>query len=283
VRVVPVRPMEPRDVDDVFRVSVAAFADLERRMGVPEEPAPPIGAARIRMGRPLATDPGGAWVAERGGAVVGAAQAIVREGLWGLSLLIVRPEAQSAGIGRELLARAWDYGRDARGWIVLSSGDQRAMRSYARLGLDLHPSLVARGRPRAAVADPAVRPGSADDLPLTEAVDRGVRGAAHGGDILALLEAGGRMLVLPDRGYAVMRGDELRVLAAFDDDAAAALLRTCFAEAGGEVTAEFITGAQQWAFAPCLDAGLELHPWGAVFLGGDVGPFTPYLPNGAYL
>jgi GNAT superfamily N-acetyltransferase len=279
----PVRPMEPRDIDDVFHVSVAAFGDLTRRMGLPEEGPAPIAGARIRIGRLLGTDPGGAWIAERDGEVVGAALALVREGVWGLSLLIVRPEVQSGGIGRELLARAWEHGRDARGWIVLSSADTRALRSYARLGLDLHPALVARGRPGSAVAAPGVRPGSADDLPLTETVDRAVRGAAHGGDILALLEAGGQMLVLPDRGYAVMRGSELRVLAALDEAAAADLLRTCFAAAADVVTVEFLTGAQQWAMTACLEAGLDLHPWGAVFLAGDVGPFAPYLPNGAYL
>ncbi len=32
-----------------------------------------------------------------------------------------------------------------------------------------------------------------------------------------------------------------------------------------------------------LDAGLVLKPGGAVFVRGDVGPFTPYLPSGAYL
>ena len=32
-----------------------------------------------------------------------------------------------------------------------------------------------------------------------------------------------------------------------------------------------------------LDAGLALKPGGAVFVRGDVGPFAPYLPSGAYL
>ena len=91
------------------------------------------------------------------------------------------------------------------------------------------------------------------------------------------------MLVLPERGYAVMNGPELRLLAAFDADAATDLLRACLATAGGAMGVEFITSAQQWAVAPCLEAGLELGPWGAVFLGGDVGPFAPYLPSGAYL
>jgi hypothetical protein len=32
------------------------------------------------------------------------------------------------------------------------------------------------------------------------------------------------------------------------------------------------------------EAGLELEVgWGAVLIAGDVGPFHPYLPSGAYL
>ena len=130
-----------------------------------------------------------------------------------------------------------------------------------------------------------MRPGTADDLPLTEAVDRFVRGAAHGEDILALIEAGSRLLVLPERGYALVRGAEVRLLAAFDEESAATLLRGCLAAAdGADSVVEFITSAQQWAVGPCLEAGLELRSeGGAVFVGGDVGPFTPYLPSGAYL
>jgi hypothetical protein len=208
----------------------------------------------------------------------------MREGVWGLSLLIVRPDAQSNGVGRELLARSWDYGRDARGWIVLASRDPRALRSYARLGLDLHPAVAARGRASVA-APPEVRPGTAADLPLTEAVDRAVRGAAHGEDILAMLGVAGELLVLPDRGYVIVRGGTVRQLAAVDEDAAALLLRAALARAGDrEASVEWITAAQNWAVGPCLDAGLELrNDVGGVFLGGDVGPFAPYLPSGAYL
>ena len=279
-----IRPMESRDVDAAFQVSVVAFDDLARRMGEPEEPPSSPTLGRLRVGRPLATDPGGSWVAERDGRIVGAATAIVREGVWGLSLLVVRPEAQSEGAGSELLARAYAYGDGARGHIVLASADRRALRAYARLGLDLHPTLTARGRARAEPV-PELRPGSAEDLPLTEAVDRAVRGAAHGADIIALEHAGGRLVVLPERGYAVVRGGTVRLLAAFDDQSAATLLRGCLAMADGEESAvRWITSAQQWAIRPCLDAGLDLiGDGGAVFLGGDVGPFAPYLPSGAYL
>jgi Acetyltransferase (GNAT) family len=237
------------------------------------------------MARLLAADPGGAWVAERDGRVVGCSLGLIREGLWGLSLLVVRPDAQSGGVGRELLDRAWEYGRGARGWIVLASRDPRALRSYARLGLDLHPAVAARGRPRAVASPPELRPGTLEDLPLTVDVDRAVRGAAHGDDLVALLESGGDLLVLPERGYAVVRDGAVRLLAARDEDGAATLLRACLAAAGGrEASVEYITSAQGWAVAPCLDAGLELRmDIGAVFLAGDVGPFAPYLPSGAYL
>ena len=276
--------MEPTDIDAVFRVSVAAFQDLARRFGEEPEPEQPVAHARTRVGRLLATDPGGAWVAERGGEVVGASLGIVREGVWGLSLLVVQPDAQSSGVGRELLDRAHAHGDGARGRIVLASPDARALRSYARLGLALHPVVRAAGRPQNTAMPAEVRPGTLADLPLTVAVDRAVRTAAHGDDIAALLEVGGDILVLDDRGYAVAREGSVRLLAATDEAAAATLLRACLATAGShEAAVEWITSAQGWAIAPCLDAGLELRMDGAVFLAGDVGPFAPYLPSGAYL
>jgi GNAT superfamily N-acetyltransferase len=276
--------MESTDAEAVYAASTAAFEDLELRLGAEPEPRAAGSGATHRVGRFLRTDPGGAWVAERDGDVVGGALAIMREGVWGLSLLVVRPDAQSSGAGRELLTRAFAYGEGARGHIVLASRDPRALRAYARLGLALHPALMARGHAQVASV-PEVRPGTADDLPLTEAVDRFVRGAAHGEDLLALVESGSRLLVLPERGYALVRGAEVRLLAAFDEESAVTLLRGCLAAAdGAESMVEFITSAQQWAVSPCLDAGLELRAEsGAVFLGGDVGPFTPYLPSGSYL
>jgi GNAT superfamily N-acetyltransferase len=280
-----VRPLLAGDIDAVHEVTVKAFQDLNRRFGEPVEPAGPIAASRVRIGRVLSTDPDGAWVAERDGRVVGCSLALMREGVWGLSLLVVLPEAQSTGVGRELLARAWEYGDAARGRIVLASRDPRALRSYARLGLRLHPAMAARGRPRRVTRPPGVRLGTLADLPLTADVDRAVRGAPHGDDLVALLESGGDLLVLPERGYAVVRDGAIRLLAARDEDGAVALLRACLAAAGArEASVEWITSAQSWAVAPCLEAGLELRmDLGAVFLGGDVGPFVPYLPSGAYL
>jgi GNAT superfamily N-acetyltransferase len=288
------RPLQPDDLVGLVRMNIAAFHDLEARIRHPGPPPPegpqaeePIDRHLVRLRRVLATDPDGCWVAERDGEILGCALAILREGVWGLSLLVVDPSVQSAGVGRELLRLAWEYGAGARGRVILSSRDQRAVRAYARLGLGLHPSVTAVGVPAGPRDGVPLRDGGPDDLPLTEAIDRAVRGAAHGEDLLAMIEAGHEMLVLPERGYALVREGVVRMLAAFDDDGARDLLRALLARsgrAGHYAVVEWITSAQNWAVDVCLEAGLTLETGaGAVFLGGDVGPFRPYLPGGAYL
>jgi hypothetical protein len=241
--------------------------------------------AAVRLRHLLATDPGGAWVAERDGGVAGCALALLREGIWGLSLLVVRPELQSAGVGRELLARATAYGEGARGRLILASRDARALRAYVRLGLDLHPAAIATGTPRGVDPPAGIRPAAPDDRPWIDAVGRTVRGAAHGDDLDAFAAADATVSVLPERGYAVSRGGSLKLLAATDEQAARALLRAHLAAvAGSEATVEWLTSSQQWAIRECLDAGLTLDSaGGAVLTGGELGAMVPYLPSGAYL
>ena len=282
------RPMTEADLRGVFDLQMRAFIDLDRRRGTDYAGPPPNPAiALLRFRRLLEADPSGAWLAERDGALAGAALALLREGLWGLSLLVVDPPAQGTGAGRELLARAWAYGDGARGRVVLSSSDPRAMRVYALLGLAVEPAVAAKGAPRGMAAPDGVRAGGPDDLPLTDAVDRAVRGAGHGGDMLAMLAAGHELLVAPEQGYVVMRGSQVRLLAAYDDDVARDLLRAALAriaELGEEAHVEFMTARQQWAIEVCVEARLDLlADCGCVFTSGDVGPFAPYLPSGAYL
>ena len=282
------RPMRDEDIPALFEVMVSAFDDLDRRLRDEYAgPAPQISSSLIRFRRTLATDPGGSWVAERDGRLAGTAVAILRDGLWGLSMFIVDPPAQGAGVGRELLARAVEYGAGARGRVILASRDSRAIGAYARLGLDLHPSVTAAGAPRSVEAPPEVRDGGPADLPMTATIDRAVRGAEHGEDLLAMLAGGSRMLVLEDRAYAVVLGGQLRLLAATDEEAAATVLRAVLARAaaaGEKAVVEWITARQGWAVRTCLQAGLELSTnAGPVFTGGDVGAFAPYIPNGAYL
>ena len=74
-----------------------------------------------------------------------------------------------------------------------------------------------------------MREGDERDIPFTEAVDRAVRGAAHGSDIAAFLRAHRRLFVIPDRGYAVLGGNGVNLLAALDEEAARDLLRAVLA------------------------------------------------------
>jgi GNAT superfamily N-acetyltransferase len=279
------RPLLPEDAPAVLEVMIAAFTDLARRFHEP--PPPPVHAAPglLRIRHLAGTDPGGAWLAEESGQVVGAALALVREGLWGLSLLVVHPDAQSQGVGRALLARALDHGADASGRVILASADSRALRAYARAGLTLHPSATAEGVPLGVAMPADVRPMEPGDRPMTDAVARLVRGASHGGDLDALQAGGAEVLVVPGGGYTAHNAGELKVLAAESEEAARTLLRAVLARTtnGTRARVSWLTAAQHWAVDVVLEAGLDLKLDGAVFLGGDTGRFSPYLPSGAYL
>jgi hypothetical protein len=135
-------------------------------------------------------------------------------------------------------------------------------------------------------APSGVRAGNITDLPFTMEVDRHVRGAAHGDDIKAMLRMGRLLLVAQERGYAVYGTDgEVRIVAAYDEAGARAVLEAVLARAGErEISVNWISGPQQWAIRTCVEARMELRTdIGAIMAGGDVGPFFPYLPSGAYL
>jgi GNAT superfamily N-acetyltransferase len=136
-----IRPMEPGDVVAARDVAVGSIAVPDHADG---EQRRRFSAARL--GRLARTDPGGCWVAEdAAGAVAGVAAALVRDGIWGLSYLAVRPDVQERGVGRGLLEAALGHAGGARGALVASSVDPRAMRLYALAGFDLKPCVAAAG------------------------------------------------------------------------------------------------------------------------------------------
>jgi GNAT superfamily N-acetyltransferase len=246
---------------------------------------------RLRIAHMLVTDPGGAWVAADGDEVVGMAHALRREELWILSLLGVDPRRQDAGTGKALLGEALAYCERSSPGLIFSSPDPRAMRRYLAAGFAIHPCALVRGVPAAgAVAvDAAVRAGDDDDLALVAAIDRRLRGAAHGVDVDHLLGRGARLLVLDDRAYALVDGSRLLVLGAGDEEAARIMLRGALATIAEAARAEdrspvlqveWLTAAQQWAFEVCSAAGMAPHPAGAVMVRGRPGPLSPYVPSG---
>ncbi len=283
---VHVRPMAEADTPGVFALCRSVLFDPI----APDEDHPAFERFGARAAHLMTTDPGGSWVAERDGEVAGIAMALVREGVWGLSLFAVAAGLQGQGVGRALLDAALRHGEvaGAHGWIIMSTAHPGAIRRYAGAGFDLHPAVDAGGVPDLRRApDGAARAVDAGPagIPVADAIWREVRGAGLGRDIPPMLAAGSRLLLIEDRAAVIARGAQVSALAARDDDAAALALWAALttAPAGETASADCITGAQQWALRVCIDARLDLTPHGPLLTRGRLGPLTPYLPSGAYL
>lgn len=239
---------------------------------------------RHRVTHLLATDPGGAWVAERADALVGVAMALVREGVWGLSLLAVAEEHRGRGAGRDLVVAALRHAEGTRGGIVLSSEHPAAMRTYAQAGFALRPAVALAGMvvDRPAPAD-GVRDGGPGDAPWIDDVARHVRGAPYETDLARLIADGARLRCVEERGWMVTRAGRVNALLARDEEAAIALLESHLADCGESVSVDFLTAGQDWAIRTGLAAGLALSPDGPVFTRGKLGTLSPWVPSGAYL
>lgn len=273
-----VRPCEEADIDGAAAAAGAAFNlvvanDEEWRQW------------RARIAYAFETDPDGCFVAERDGEVIGVAQAIVRERLWCLSMLAVRPGTQSAGAGRALLGRALEYCNGSDAGLIVSSNDPRAMRLYALAGFSLRPTFEATGvvdRSALPGPDPAIVESDGGDLEDLADISRAVRGAPHTAELAFTLGRGFRLLRYGDRGFAVASESRgMWMLAARDETVARALMWSGLAlvdDADRPVT-RWVTGGQDWAIDVLLKAGLQLRPAGALGVRGNPGPLHPFIPS----
>ena len=240
----------------------------------------------------LGTDPGGSWVAEEGGTIVGMSQSFVREDYWMLSQLGTVPGRQGRGVGRELLRLALSHGDPHSPGTIQCSRDPKAMALYTSFGFSLHPVVTAWGAMRpGAVARPAevdrFEPEEVGEreLAVVSAIDRRVRGSARTVDIVAMLgQPGNRLLLHVDQGYAVAKDERIVTLGARQEESAALVLRTMLAEApvGETIEINWLTSAQQWAVREVVAAGIELQPFGPVMVRGMDGPPSPYIPSGGF-
>jgi len=285
-----IRQMTAADAEGVYRTSSEAMpATDEERRQVRNRSAEEVEQRKQRYLHFLKHDPEGAWVAADGDRIVGVALALVREGVWVLSLFAVEAGYRDAGVGRELLDRALGYAAGIRGAMIASSTHPGAMRRYALADFILLPTLTASGtvRRERLPAGLGVREGTEGDLELAAEVDRSVRSAAHGPDLEFMLQMGHRLLVSEGpagRGYAVGWKGSPALVAATAPETATELLWACLAEGSGEpVEVSWITGDQKWAVPVVLEAGLSLSPAGPICVRGELGPLAPYLPSGPFL
>lgn len=142
IRSVRYRPGTPADTRAINEVAERSFDDLARRSGWSD--AAPIDEAGLEREREaqrtlyehLALTAEQFWVAELAGTLVGVARSILRDGARQLTELFVLPGAQGAGIGGELLRRAFPV--DGAGMrFVLGTPDLPALAQYLTAGLSI--------------------------------------------------------------------------------------------------------------------------------------------------
>jgi GNAT superfamily N-acetyltransferase len=274
------------DVDAVMAVVNAAEADQVARGVVPQPP--PRTPAQTAVNRRahvrfVERDGPGAWIAARGGSIVGMAEAIRRDGFWGLSMLFVRPEDQSRGVGRALLEATLGYAEGADIRMIQSSPDPRAMRRYALVGLAMHPTAEISGssdRKSIPIGLPG-RDGDADDLALVASVDAAL-GRSRSEDVAFGLEVGNRLDVVETdgrRGWMLWQPGRLLMLGATDEETAAILLWRYVGQTGDKAAVPGLTAAQNWAFDVAHQARLSLRVDGSMFVAGMAIP-GPWIPSG---
>jgi GNAT superfamily N-acetyltransferase len=288
------RPMTDADVEGAVEAFDSGFLAMRARYGLPIT-ATSIQNERRRQNRTrhfLGTDPGGSWVADDEGTIVGMSQATVREGYWLLSQLGTIPGRQGRGLGRELLRLALSHGDPESPGTIQCSRDPKAMALYSNFGFSLHPVVAAWGhlRPGTVARPPDVTRFETEQvtesqLDIVTAIDRRVRGSARTIDVAMMLsEEGNRLLLHGDQAYAVAKDERIVTLGALTEESAALVLRTMLAESpeGETIEVNWLTSAQQWAIRVLTQAGIELQPYGPVMVRGMTGPPTPYIPSGGY-
>ncbi|WP_322919561.1 GNAT family N-acetyltransferase [Nocardioides renjunii] len=290
-----IRPMRREDLEDLADITATSYYEVDARTyqrAWPDpvrRPASRNGHWLHRTGQALVTDPGGCWVAEVDGAVVGGAVSRVRELMWILASFAVRPEHQGQGIGAQLLAAAMHHGRGCLRGMFSASADPGAVRRYRLAGFDLHPQMMLTGvvdRDAIPVVE-RVREGTASDIDLMDSVDRRTRGAAHLSDHELLLAQ--FRLVVTDHstgsGYAYVDDDGVPVLvAATNRRTAARLMWEALASTrpGSQVSVQHITAGNAWALDVGLAARLAIHQSGYLCLR-RMKPPVPYLHHGSLL
>jgi len=299
---VRIRPARPTDFTACARVCIRSLRDLARRQGEP----PPNFPARtliLFLRHALATDPRGFHVAVVRGKIVCYAITILRGRTHFLAQFFALPGAQSHGVGRQVLARAFDAPHPPRGAVrcVVASLDLRAQALYAKFGMlprtilyfvEGKPSKTAHvgmklrqvgptGQSTKRARDLAAR----FDRPLRE-----VRRDADQRHFLSVVKgsrfyearAGGSTV-----GYVVIRGNgALGPGGVNDPSLSGAMMSAAIAKAHGngmKTVFAWIPGLNEGALRAAFGAGLKIEFLAAWMATKDILRLDAYLPSGGVL
>lgn len=129
------------DSYSVFRVFTKTIMDYSERMNVmgitggnDPEVLQSLWQRRKPMFEFLANTAAQFWVAERDGEIVGYARSVEHDGHQELTEFFVSPNQQSAGVGGELLSRAFPK-TEARYRSIIATLDERALYRYLKAGV----------------------------------------------------------------------------------------------------------------------------------------------------
>lgn len=281
-----IRPMRPDDVDAAERLTAAAYG-VVNPAGAGERSSEQRKRWTAQLHHLLDVDPGGSWICDDAGTVVGVAAAARRDLLWVLSTYAVDPSFQGRGAGKALLEAAIGYGAGCLRGFICSTRDPRAVRRYRLAKFTLHPTMQLTGvvdRSSLPIVD-GVRTGTDGDLEFVDSVDRQVRGATHRPDLAHLRDSGELIVcdLLTGRGYAYVEQSRVTLLAATSRAAAQRLLWEALArtEPGADALIRSLTSDQEWAVDVGLAAGLQLEQDAYLALR-HMRPPAPYIPSVAF-
>jgi GNAT superfamily N-acetyltransferase len=181
------RPGTLHDSYTVFRVFEQTVSNLSYQLGysaAPPEDDPERSAAAWQERRPLfehlARTAHQFWLALSGDEVIGYARSILHGGLLDLTEFFVLPGRQSAGVGRELLSRAFTS-QPSPHRSIIATVDMRALARYLKSGVYARFPIYnfsRQPRPGLPASDLEVRPlaPSPHDLDLLNGLDQRLLG-----------------------------------------------------------------------------------------------------------
>jgi GNAT superfamily N-acetyltransferase len=278
----------------VYDVFLASIIDLSQRlnvMGITNGSDPAVMAQLRARRRPLfdhlARTAEHFWIAEQAGQAVGYARSILREGVRELTEFFVLPGLQSAGVGRELLARAFPA-EGARHRLIIATLDTRAQARYLKAGVypRFSTTYVSRSpEARTWNSDLLIEsmPATAETLTALGAIDRLVLG--HRRDVeheWLLMEREGYVYrrggAVVGYGYLGVNPGPFALLAADDYPTVLAHAETQAAQRGAKEFGVEVPLINRAAVDYLLARGFQLDPFfTVVMMDKPVGKFENYL------
>lgn len=183
----------------VWQVFAAALMDLSQRQGTMaitgenDADEMTIWTRRKALFEHLARTAHEFWIAEEDARIVGYARSILRDDVLELTEFFVLPNTQSAGVGKELLRRAFPT-HDAKHRVIIATTDVRAQARYLKTGVvPRFPEMYWSRAPENVNVETDLEFGRAENSPETIArlaqIDRAILGHTRAADHEFLLTA----------------------------------------------------------------------------------------------